>query len=93
MADAFEPRFADLVRNYSTTIGTGNFVLGAAVSGFTGFSSALQAGDSFYYSAIGIDRPAEREVGRGTLRPDGRISRTPIAGAPTNFTNGTKQSH
>jgi hypothetical protein len=89
MAD-FQPRFVDLVRNYTSTQGTGGFVLGPAVNGFTGFASALQPGDSFYYSAIGVDKPSEREVGRGTLQANGSISRSPIGGSATNFSNGTK---
>jgi len=89
MAD-FQPRFVDLVRNYTSTAGTGAFALGPAVNGFTGFGSALQAGDSFYYSAIGVDKPAEREVGRGTLQANGTISRSPIGGSLTNFSSGTK---
>ncbi|HEX6073072.1 MAG TPA: glycosyl hydrolase family 28-related protein [Sphingomicrobium sp.] len=89
MAD-FQPRFVDLVRNFTTTVGTGDFVLGAAVNGYTGFDKALQPGDSFYYSAIGVDKPQEREVGRGTLQANGAISREPVDGAPTNFTTGTK---
>ena len=64
MADPFQPRFVDLVRNFTSTQGTGNFVLGPAVNGYTSFGSALQPGDSFYYSAIGVDKPNEREVGR-----------------------------
>src|SRR5437764_3314437 len=90
MADPFQPKFVDLVRNNTTTQGSGNFVLGAAATGFTSFTAALQPGDSFYYSAIGVDKPAEREVGRGTLQANGSISRSPIAGALTNFSNGTK---
>jgi hypothetical protein len=90
MADPFQPKFVDLVRNTTTTQGTGNFVLGAAATGFTSFTTALQPGDSFYYSAIGVDKPAEREVGRGTLQANGSISRSPISGSPTNFSNGTK---
>lgn len=86
----FQPRFVDLVRNYTTTTGTGNFVLGAAVNGFSSFGSALQVGDSFYYSALGIDKPLEREVGRGTLQGDGTISRDPISGITTNFSSGIK---
>src|SRR5690349_1871126 len=89
MAD-FQPRFVDLVRSYTTTVGTGAFALGPTVNGFTGFGSALQPGDSFYYSAIGVDKPAEREVGRGTLQPNGTISRQPINGSLTNFSSGTK---
>ena len=90
MADPFQPKFVDLVRNYSTTTGTGNFTLGPAVNGHTSFTSALQVGDNFYYSAIGVDKPAEREVGRGTLLAGGVISRNPVSGTKTNFTSGTK---
>ena len=89
MAD-FQPRFVDLVRSYTSTVGTGAFALGPAVNGFTGFGSALQAGDSFYYSAIGVDKPAEREVGRGTLQANGTISRLALSGSLTNFSSGTK---
>ena len=64
MADAFTPRFVDLVRNYSTSVGTGSFVLGPAVTGFTSFATALQPGDRLYYSAIGFDKAGEREIGR-----------------------------
>ena len=90
MADSFQPKFVDLVRNYCTTVGTGNFTLGPAVNGYSGFAAACQAGDSFYYSAIGVDKPAETEVGRGTLLADGTISRDPISGKKTNFSSGTK---
>jgi len=87
---AFQPKFVDLVRNYSTTSGTDDFVLGPAVNGYVDFSAACQAGDSFYYSALGVDIPAETEVGRGTLLPGGKIARDPIGGAKTNFSSGTK---
>jgi hypothetical protein len=87
---AFTPKFVDLVRNFTTTVGTGDFALGPAVNGFTGFAAALQPGDQFYYSTIGIDHPNEREVGRGTLNADGTIGRDPIGGTLTAFTDGTK---
>jgi hypothetical protein len=90
MAAPFQPKFVDLVRNYSTTVGTDDFVLGPAVNGFTDFAAALQPGDTFYYSAIGVDNPAETEVGRGTLTVTGTISRDPISGTKTNFSSGTK---
>lgn len=90
MADGFTPKFVDLVRNYVTTVGTGNFALGPAVNGYSSFAAAVQPGDSFYYSAIGIDKPAEREVGRGTMQADGTISRIAIGGTLTSFTGGTK---
>ncbi|MGN6589907.1 MAG: glycosyl hydrolase family 28-related protein [Sphingomicrobium sp.] len=89
MAD-FQPKFVDLVRNTTTTVGTGNFILGAAATGFTSFLAALQVGDSFYYSVLGVDKPTEREVGRGTLLSGGAVSRDPIGGTRTNFSSGTK---
>jgi hypothetical protein len=90
MANPFTPRFVDLVRNTSTTVGTGDFALGAAVNGYASFTAALSVGDRFYYSAIGVDKPAEREVGRGTLLAGGIIAREPVSGAKTAFTSGTK---
>jgi hypothetical protein len=87
---SFMPKFVDLVRNTTTTTGTGDFTLGAAMTGFTSFTAACNVGDSFYYSAIGVDKPAEREVGRGTLLTGGVISRDPIGGVKTNFSSGTK---
>ena len=90
MAEAFTPRFVDLVRNTTSTTGTGNFVLGPAVAGFTSFATAIQPGESFYYSCAGVDKADECEVGRGTLQADGTISREPIGGSLTSFTGGTK---
>lgn len=90
MADAFQPRFVDLVRNYTTTTGTADFKLGTVVNGYTGFIAACAVGDQFYYSAIGVDKPSECEVGRGTLLANGVIARDPIGGVKTNFSIGTK---
>ena len=90
MADAFQPKFVDLVRNTTTTVGTGNFALGPAATGYSSFMTACQPGDSFYYSAIGVDAPNEREVGRGVLLANGTISREPISGPKTSFSGGTK---
>jgi hypothetical protein len=63
---------------------------GSAVSGYTSIAQALQAGDQFYYCIQGVDKPQEREVGRGTLQSDGRISRESVSGELTNFSSGTK---
>lgn len=90
MADVFEPRFVDLVRNFTTTQGTGDFALGGAVSGFGSFASAIAAGERFYYCAAGVDKPNEREVGRGTMLANNRIAREPLNGTPTDFSSGTK---
>jgi hypothetical protein len=90
MADPFQPKFVDLVRNYTTSMGTDDFVLGPAANGFASFAAALQVGDSFYYAALGVDNPADTEVGRGTLLSGGVVSRDPIGGTKTNFKSGTK---
>lgn len=90
MADGFQPKFVDLVRNTTTTSGTGNFTLGPPAAGYTSFTAACQVGDRFYYSAISNDKAAEHEVGRGTLLAGGIINREPISGTRTNFSNGTK---
>jgi hypothetical protein len=86
----FTPKFVDLVRNYTTVEGSGPVVPGAAVSGFAGFGEAVLPGERFYYCVQGVDRPAEREVGRGTMQADGSIAREPISGALVEFTKGTK---
>ena len=90
MADGFQPKFVDLVRNYTTSVGTDDFVLGPAVNGFGSFTDACADGDQFYYSAIGIDNPGETEVGRGTLLAGGVIGRDPFSGTRTHFKSGTK---
>lgn len=90
MPEPFQPKFVDLVRNFTTTQGTGNFVLGAAVAGHSSLAGAVATGEQFYYCAMGIDKPAEREVGRGTMLANGQIAREPISGPPTNFSSGTK---
>ena len=90
MADPFIPKFVDLVRNFTTTQGTGNFVLGAAVAGHSSLAGAVAVGERFYYTVMGIDKPAEREVGRGTMLANGTIAREPVSGPLTNFSQGTK---
>src|SRR5437762_10731698 len=90
MADPFTPKFVDLVCNYTATTGIGNFTVGPTVNGFSSFASALQTGDTFYYAALSLDKPAEREVGRGTLQANGTIARDPVSGTKTNFSTGTK---
>lgn len=87
---SFTPKFVDLVRNFTTVQGTGPVVLGAAVSGYTSLAQALTTGDQFYYCLQSVDKPQEREVGRGTLQADGKIARDPVSGGPTDFSNGTK---
>ena len=90
MPSSFRPKFADLVRNFTSTSGTGNIVLGAAVAGHSSLAASVAVGEQFFYCMQGIDRPAEREVGRGTMAANGTIVRAPIGAAPTNFGGGIK---
>lgn len=90
MADPFQPKFVDLVRNFTTTTGTGNLVLGEAAPGFTSFTAALLPGDSFYYTVIGLEKATESEVGRGILQADGSIAREAIGGTLTDLSQGRK---
>jgi hypothetical protein len=86
----FTPKFVDLVRNFTTVQGTGPVTLGAAISGYAGIAEALSTGDQFYYCIQGVDKPQEREVGRGTLQANGTIARQAVSGGLTSFTSGTK---
>ena len=86
----FTPKFVDLVRNAATVTGTGPVTLGAAVNGFTSLAGAVSSGEQFYYCIQGLDRPQEREVGRGVMQADGKVERQAIAGGLTNFTTGAK---
>lgn len=90
----FEPVFADLVRVFTTSEGTGPIVPGGPVAGHRTFASALSTGDQFYYSIEAVSGGAAWEVGRGTLESDGRIGRVPLAssagGALVPFAAGTK---
>ena len=88
---SFTPKFVDLVKNSTSVQGTANVVLGAAPAGFTGFGQACVAGDQFYYCIQGSDKPAEREIGKGTMQADGTIARATADGsALTKFTSGAK---
>ena len=86
----FTPKFADMVRNLTTVTGTGPVNPGSAVSGFTSLSAAVATGEQFYYCIQGVDKPAEREVGRGTMQSNGTITREAISGTLNSFTSGSK---
>jgi hypothetical protein len=86
----FTPKFVDLVRNSTSVTGTGAVTLGSAVSGFTSLAAAASVGEQFYYCIQGVDKPAEREVGRGTMQANGTVARQAISGTLTNFTTGAK---
>ena len=71
----FTPKFVDLVRSIATVQGTGPVAVGSAVNGYTSLADAVSEGEQFYYCIQGVDRPDEREVGRGTMLADGLMAR------------------
>jgi hypothetical protein len=85
---------ADRVRETSTTIGTGNFTLAGAVTGYQTFDAALDTGDTTYYT-IADQSGANWEVGIGTFTSPATIARTTIlsssnGGSVVTFGAGTK---
>ena len=83
----------DRVKVTSTTTGTGAMALGAAVTGFETFSSAIGNSNTTYY-AISLQGGAEFEVGLGTVAA-GTLARTTIisssnSDSAVNFSAGTK---
>ena len=87
-------KFADRVKETTTTTGTGTINLGGAASGYQGFVAGVGTGNTCYYV---IAAGTEWEVGLGTVTdaaPD-TLSRTTVlsssnAGALVNFSAGTK---
>ena len=85
----------DRVKVTSTTIGTGAFALGAAVTGFESFATGIGNNNTTYY-AIFNQGTNEWEVGLGTLdATSANLTRTTVisssnSDAAVNFTGGTK---
>lgn len=82
-------KFVDLVREYSSVVGANPVIPTGAQEGFQTFAASFDPGDTFYYSIVGLDHPAETEVGTGTMQVDGSFTRAPL-GAPTIFSAGNK---
>ena len=85
---------ADRVRETSTTIGTGNFTLAGAVTGYQTFDAALDTGDTTYYT-IADQSGVNWEVGIGTFTSPSTLARTTIlsssnGGSVVTFGAGTK---
>ena len=57
----------DRVKETSTTVGTIDFVLAGAVTGFITFNAGVGTTNTTYYTIVGEDVPAEWEVGVGTV--------------------------
>jgi hypothetical protein len=88
-------KFADRVRDVSTTTGTGAFtVSGTAPTGYRTFSAVCSVSDTLPYF-IAHRAADEWEVGKGTYSSANTLTRTTVtassnAGAAVNFSAGTK---
>lgn len=87
-------RFADRVKETSTTTGTGNFTLAGAVTQFETFSTNFIVGELFYYAIVG-QTGTEWEIGFGELSGATTLVRTQVlqssnADALVSFSAGTK---
>lgn len=84
---------ADRVQETSTTVGTSNFTLGGAVTGYRTFATAFGSGSTpvTYVISDGVDW----EVGDGTFTSPSTLARVTIrsssnGGSIVNFNAGTK---
>lgn len=82
----------DRVLETSTTTGTGTIALGGAVTDYQGFTSAIGAGNTTYYT-ITNPNTGEWEVGIGTVGTNTLTRDTVLSsstGSKVSFTSGTK---
>lgn len=86
-------KFGDLIKETSTTTGTGAYTLAGAVSGFRTFGSEVSDADTCYYAAtMGTDY----EIGLGTYTASGTtLARTTVlessnSGSAVSWGAGTK---
>lgn len=91
MPDLF---FADLVRETSTSTGTGAFVLDGATPGHRRFADAVPAATRFHYAIAGVTFESEWEVGEGEMA-GGALVRLAVLAASggddgTDFSEGLK---
>ena len=82
---ALLPKFADRVKETTTTTGTGTLTLGGAVSGNQTFDVAFDNGDRTYYC---IESGADFETGIGTYS-SGTLSRDRVLTSTGSFTAGS----
>lgn len=87
-------RFADRVKETTTTTGTGAITLAGAVTGFRTFASALSSGDRVYYAIVTAVSQTEWEVGIGTFTTT--LARDTVlassnSNALVNFSAGSKE--
>lgn len=87
-------RFADRVKETTTTTGTGDITLLGAVAQFVSFTSIYEVGRPFKYAIVG-QTGTEWEVGKGHLSGATTLVRDVVdassnAGALVSFSAGTK---
>ncbi len=91
---------ADMVREMSSTTGTGAFTLDGPTPGHRSFAAALSAqganpaAATFPYAICGVSDESQWETGTGTLSPTGQLIRSPksssAGGGLVNFGAGLK---
>jgi len=91
MPDLF---FADMVRETSTSTGTGAFVLGGSTPGHRRFADAVPTATRFHYAIAGVTHEAEWEVGQGEFASGALIRTAVLASSGDNgaldFSEGLK---
>lgn len=86
---------ADMVREMSSSTGTGAFSLDGPTPGHRSFAAAaIPSGATFPYAICGVSDESQWETGEGMLSPTGQLLRTPKAssagGALVDFGAGLK---
>jgi Chaperone of endosialidase len=85
---------ADMVRELSSSTGTGAFTLDGAAPGHRGFAAAVPINATFPYAICGVSDESQWETGEGTLSATGQLIRSPkdssAGGALVNFGAGLK---
>ena len=81
---------ADMVREVSSSTGTGAFTLDGPAPGHRAFASAVPNGATFPYAICGVSDESQWETGEGQLSPTGQLIRTPKASSATPITPPTQ---
>jgi hypothetical protein len=71
--------FADLIREFSSSTGAGDFVLAGAVPGHRRFGGTVPPGARFHYCIAGVTQPGQWETGEGEIGSGGALVRAPLA--------------
>jgi hypothetical protein len=85
---------ADMVRELSSSTGTGALALDGPAPGHRAFSIAVPANATFPYAICGVSDESQWETGEGSISPTGQLNRNPKAssagGGLVNFGMGLK---